>query len=97
MPRPPRPPNPPPQCDCPKEGGVICHRRATCTDPIVAKLNWYADETEALFAPEHAHELNPPPSSGPVLDMLCRGGNHEGCIGPPGTRCDCRCHPEWKP
>lgn len=36
-------------------------------------------------------ELNPPPS-GPVLDMDCRGGNHAGCTGPPGTRCDCSCH-----
>jgi DnaJ-class molecular chaperone len=41
----PRLADPPPQCDCPKEGGVIRHRRATCTDPAVAKLNWYAAET----------------------------------------------------
>lgn len=43
MPRPPRPPDPPPQCDCPEGDGVIRHRRATCTDPIVAKLDWYAE------------------------------------------------------
>lgn len=35
-------------------------------------------------------ELNPP--ARPVLDMDCRGGNHAGCVGPPGTRCDCSCH-----
>lgn len=36
-------------------------------------------------------EINPP-SGGPALDMDCRGDNHGGCIGPPGTRCDCSCH-----
>lgn len=35
-------------------------------------------------------ELNPPPGDG--LDMDCRGGNHRGCTGPPGTRCGCSCH-----
>src|ERR1700733_9860056 len=28
----------------------------------------------------------------PALDPLCRGGDHAGCIGPPGTRCECPCH-----
>lgn len=49
-------------------------------------------EEDLLYAPEHAHELNPPPDAWPVLDGLCRGGNHEACVGPPGTRCECRCH-----
>lgn len=41
-----------------------------------------------------ASELNPPPiSAEPVLDMDCRAGNCEACIGPPGTRCEHSCHP----
>ena len=31
-------------CDCPADGGVIRHQRATCTDGIVAWFGWYADE-----------------------------------------------------
>ena len=52
----------------------------------------HVQEYEPDFWPEHAHELNPPPQGGPVLDMLCRGGDHAGCVGPPGTTCECPCH-----
>ena len=30
-------------CDCPERDGNIYHQRATCTDPVVALLDWYAD------------------------------------------------------
>lgn len=30
----------------------------------------------------------------PRLDPDCRGGNHGGCVGPPGTTCECLCHAE---
>ena len=35
-------------CECPEQDGKIRHQRATCTDPIVARLNWYADTIDAL-------------------------------------------------
>lgn len=28
-------------CGCPIDEGLVRHRRATCTDPVVAKLGWY--------------------------------------------------------
>lgn len=31
------------ECGCPKANSMIRHQGATCTDPIVARLNWYAD------------------------------------------------------
>ena len=41
-------------------------------------------------------ELNPPPrewlDAEPKLDGSCRGGDHPGCVGPPGTVCECPCH-----
>jgi hypothetical protein len=36
-------------------------------------------------------ELNPPPGA-PKVGMDCLGGNHRGCVGPPGERCACSCH-----
>lgn len=33
-----------PQCDCPEKDGMTWHQRATCTDPDVARLNWYASD-----------------------------------------------------
>jgi hypothetical protein len=30
-------------CECPRSDGKIRHRRDTCTDPVVAQLDWYAD------------------------------------------------------
>lgn len=29
-------------CDCPETEGKIYHQQATCTDPVVALLGWYA-------------------------------------------------------
>lgn len=31
-------------CRCPSRDGKVYHDRATCTDPVAARLNWYADE-----------------------------------------------------
>jgi hypothetical protein len=33
-----------PPCSCPKKSGMIRHQRSSCTDPIVARLDWYADD-----------------------------------------------------
>jgi hypothetical protein len=33
----------PAECDCPATDGMIRHQRPMCTDPVAAKLNWYAD------------------------------------------------------
>ena len=30
-------------CQCPERDGMIYHQRATCTDTVVAALDWYAD------------------------------------------------------
>jgi hypothetical protein len=30
-------------CGCPIDGVVERHQSGTCTDPVVARLNWYAD------------------------------------------------------
>lgn len=35
-------------CECPERDGKIRHQRAICKDPVVARLNWYADTVEAL-------------------------------------------------
>jgi hypothetical protein len=32
----------PRDCDCPDNGLVVRHDRASCTDPVVAELDWYA-------------------------------------------------------
>ncbi len=44
-------------CDCPKPEGVIRHQRSSCTDPVVAKLDWYADRSAS--SPEPAPEPVP--------------------------------------
>lgn len=31
-------------CGCPEKDGMIRHRRSSCTDPIAARLDWYADD-----------------------------------------------------
>jgi len=30
-------------CKCPVKDGMIYHQRDTCTDPIAARLDWFAD------------------------------------------------------
>lgn len=40
-------------CDCPVRDGNTYHQRETCTDPVAARLGWYADDQ--------------PDTSGPVL------------------------------
>jgi hypothetical protein len=30
-------------CGCPETDGKIYHQRGTCTDPVAARLDWYAD------------------------------------------------------
>jgi hypothetical protein len=30
-------------CSCPESDGAIRHQRSSCTDPVVARLGWYAD------------------------------------------------------
>jgi hypothetical protein len=32
------------ECGCPKANSMIRHQRATCTDPIVARLDWYSGD-----------------------------------------------------
>lgn len=31
-------------CGCPTRDGMIRHQRSSCTDPIAARLDWYADD-----------------------------------------------------
>ena len=48
-PAPPEDPAPDPgpaPCSCPQKAGMIRHLRQTCTDPVVARLDWYAAESE---------------------------------------------------
>lgn len=40
-------------CGCPQQDGKIYHQRGTCTDPVVAKLDWYG-APPAAPAPEAA-------------------------------------------
>jgi hypothetical protein len=35
------PGSPPRACGCPEQDGRIYHQRETCTDPLVARLDWY--------------------------------------------------------
>lgn len=37
-------------CDCPNRNGTVYHQRATCTDPLVSKLNWFADDTNGWIS-----------------------------------------------
>lgn len=30
-------------CGCPVQDGMTYHDRETCADPVVARLNWFAD------------------------------------------------------
>jgi hypothetical protein len=39
-------------CGCPETNGKIYHQRGTCTDPVVAKLGWYADSGRIAAARE---------------------------------------------
>ncbi|HEX5290975.1 MAG TPA: hypothetical protein VFX25_19110 [Streptosporangiaceae bacterium] len=32
------------ECGCPVADGAIRHQRETCTDPVTARLQWYADD-----------------------------------------------------
>jgi hypothetical protein len=47
------------QCDCRKVDGMIYHQRATCTDPVAARLGWYADgdASGSYMSPGEAAEL----------------------------------------
>jgi hypothetical protein len=31
-------------CDCPQDAGGIRHQRGSCTDPVVQRFSWYADD-----------------------------------------------------
>ncbi len=35
-----------PPCGCPVANGLVLHARATCTDPVVARLGWCFDGQE---------------------------------------------------
>ena len=35
-----------PSCGCPVDNGLVRHAKATCTDPVVARLGWYFDGQE---------------------------------------------------
>lgn len=70
-PPPPPPPDPepePPACQCPKRDGKIYHQRATCTDPVARRLDWFADpeppdpKMGETYAAEFGHE---PPAPRP--------------------------------
>jgi len=50
-------------------------------EPVEHPEPWFRDRWNATR-----------PAPEPKLDPLCRGGNHAGCVGPPGTTCECRCH-----
>jgi hypothetical protein len=39
------------ECGCPETDGKIYHQRGTCTDPVAAKLDWYADAGRIAAAP----------------------------------------------
>ncbi len=41
----------PRSCGCPETDGKIYHQRGTCTDPVVAELDWYADSDRIAAAP----------------------------------------------
>jgi hypothetical protein len=57
------PPSPPP-CGCPEQGGITYHQQGTCTDPVVARLGWYAS------APPPATAT--PGQAAPTADELLR-------------------------
>jgi hypothetical protein len=42
--RPARPADPVRACSCPESDGQIRHQRSTCTDPVVAQLDWFVTE-----------------------------------------------------
>lgn len=50
-------------CGCPVIGGMVRHQRATCTDPVVARLDWYAGAPEHLVT-AGGHSIAPDPSTG---------------------------------
>jgi hypothetical protein len=47
-------------CGCPEADGKIYHQRGTCTDPVVAELDWYADAGRIAAATEPAAEFDSP-------------------------------------
>ena len=40
----------PGNCNCPVSDGKIYHLRGSCTDPVAARLGWYADDTAVVLA-----------------------------------------------
>lgn len=30
-------------CSCPESDGKVYHQRSTCTDPLVKRLDWFAE------------------------------------------------------
>jgi uncharacterized protein (DUF4415 family) len=48
-------------CGCPETDGKIYHQRGTCTDPVAARLDWYADgpAPAAAATPGQADETPP--------------------------------------
>jgi hypothetical protein len=45
---------------CPVDNGLVRHARATCTDPVVARLGWYFDiEPTVRAIAERVQELPP--------------------------------------
>jgi hypothetical protein len=53
---------------------------------------WSAGVRSAHLDAQETHEADGGDTMAEPLDPLCRGGDHAGCIGPPGTSCACPCH-----
>jgi hypothetical protein len=52
-------------CNCPEYGGMIYHQQATCTDPVAARLGWYAPDPDNSPAMCEAHPDDCPLGPGP--------------------------------
>jgi hypothetical protein len=70
-------------CGCPETDGKIYHQRGTCTDPVAAALDWYADgPVQPAATPGQADEFcgeTPRDRTGDVACTLPPGhtGQHE--------------------
>lgn len=53
-------------CGCPRAEGIIRHQSRTCTDTVVARLGWYADQ------PAASHAAAEPTRTGQMRTYTCR-------------------------
>jgi hypothetical protein len=81
-------------CACPSTDGVIRHQRETCTDPVVARLGWYADTQPPAEADDFGpffHTVSagyalPASAFGKEPCGECGGGYAQEHVGPPASR-----------